>query len=177
MHRFQKREVGSVLNTKEIRKRLSLTEEKLYDMGFRKESSPMKCLRRLAVQNVVLIFSAHMATKISKSLSLSLSLSHTHTHTHGRTRAHAHTQNQSCTTTLSFSLGRKRPVFHTIFKIQWISGFGTRVFSDECGLHGNLNIHSKIFWRCECFHEVYLRYLKFSVWCALSERQITGSAF
>jgi hypothetical protein len=147
MHRFQKsvREVGSVLNTKEIRKHLSLTEEKLYDTDFRKERSPMKCLRRLAVQNAVLIFSAHKATKPSN---------HARTRTHAHARARTHTHNQSCTTTLSFSLGRKRTVFHTIFKSQWFSRFGTRVLSDECGLHGNVNIHSKSFWRCECFHEV-----------------------
>jgi len=68
MQRFQKsiRKVVSFLNTKEIRKRLSL-RDKLYDIGIRKERSPLKCLRRLAVQNVVLIFSAHRARKLSKS--------------------------------------------------------------------------------------------------------------
>ena len=69
MHGFQKsiQKVGSVLNTKGIRKPLSLTEDKLYDIGVRKERSPLKCLCRLAVQNVALIFSAHRARKLSKS--------------------------------------------------------------------------------------------------------------
>jgi len=63
-------------------------------------------LRRLAVQNMVLIFSAHRASKLSKS------------------RTHKIRAVQKPFLSL---LEEKCRYFYTIFKSQWISLFGTRM--------------------------------------------------